>query len=113
MATPHMQVGHIKRDLYIAFLQAGGGFGSPDILPSFPDDYQLVAIVAGEDVETAFRLTNHMDEAWWGNSGVTLIGKPEHRSTSVGDVVCMSDGRVLRCENAGWAEIGCTETLKT
>jgi hypothetical protein len=53
----------------------------------------------------AYQLTNHIDHAWWENAGVTLIGEPEHRSTSVGDVIVMDDGRVLRCANCGWDEV--------
>ena len=100
-----MQVGHINRDRYREFLQAGGGFGGPGVLPSYPADYEMVAVVDGEDVDMAFQLTNHIDHAWWENSGVTLIGEPQHRSTSVGDVVVMGDGRVLRCASCGWDEV--------
>jgi hypothetical protein len=100
-----MQVGHIIRERYREFLQAGGGFGPDDNLPSYPDDYVMVAVVEGDSVDMAYQLTNHIDHAWWENAGVTLIGEPEHRSTSVGDVVVMDDGRVLRCANCGWDEM--------
>jgi hypothetical protein len=111
MTTPHMQVGHLKNDAYGKFLdnKYSPATAAGQLPPTtFPDDYKMVAIVVGMDVETAYRLTNHIDSPWWENEGVTLIGNPEHRSTSVGDVVIMSDGRVLRCEPQGWSEI-CTE----
>ncbi len=73
--------------------------------PAYPDNYTTVAVVEGEDVETAYRLTNHIDHPWWENAGVTLVGDPEHRSTSPGDVVVMPCGQILRCENAGWAVV--------
>ena len=108
MTTPHMQVGHLKSDAFTNWMQNMSEWGDPKTHPVFPNDYKMVAIVVGTDVETAYRLTNHIDSPWWENEGVTLIGNPEHRSTSVGDVVIMSDGRVLRCEPQGWSEI-CTE----
>jgi hypothetical protein len=98
-----MQVGHIIRERYGEFLQTGGGFGGA--LPSYPEDYVMVAVVEGDSVDMAYQLTNHIDHAWWENAGVTLIGEPEHRSTSVGDVIVMDDGRVLRCANCGWDEV--------
>jgi hypothetical protein len=70
--------------------------------PVFPGDYTMVAVVEGDDENKAYELTNHLECPWWENTGVTLIGEPKHRSTSVGDVVVMPDGRVLRVENAGW-----------
>ena len=103
MMAQAMQVGQLNRD---AFMRWMSNMWLPDATPpAFPDDYTMVAVVEGEDVETAYRLTNHIDAPWWENEGVTLIGNPEHRSTSTGDVVVMPNGQVLRCDNAGWTEI--------
>lgn len=41
-------------------------------------------------LEDAFRLTNHIDDPWWENEGVTLT--KESRSTSVGDVIVVERG---------------------
>lgn len=95
MNKPIMQVGHATKPRF--------GHGEA---PIWPDEYITVAIVDGDEPGVAFQKTNHIDGPWWGNEGVTLVGSPNHRSTSVGDVVVMNDGRVLRCESVGWAEIG-------
>ena len=50
-----------------------------------------VAEVNAHDLESVFSLTNHVDRAWWTNDGVTLVGPPNHRSTSVGDEVVNAD----------------------
>ena len=49
------------------------------------DGTTLVAEVETNDLEEAFKLTNHIDRAWWENEGVKLIGE-ETRSSSMGDV---------------------------
>lgn len=74
-------------------------------MPAWPDGYALVATVRCHDIDDAFRLTNHIDTAWWKNEGVVLVGPPAHRSTSVGDVVVDDAGKVWRCESVGWIEI--------
>lgn len=75
-------------------------------MPAWPDGYELVAVVRGcAAIDDAFRLTNHIDCAWWKNDGVELVGPPAHRSTSVGDVVVDAAGKVWRCEMVGWVEI--------
>lgn len=45
-----------------------------------------VANVDTSDPETAFRLTNHIDNDWELNPGV-VAKKGRHRSTSVGDLI--------------------------
>lgn len=75
--------------------------------PAFPDDYDLVAIVDTDDLEIAFRDTNHIDCEWWENSNVTLIKKS--RSTSVGDVAVEVRGdysQISICSSVGWDLIG-------
>tara|TARA_B100000683_G_scaffold266450_1_gene298715 strand:+ start:149 stop:523 length:375 start_codon:yes stop_codon:yes gene_type:complete len=59
-----------------------------------------------------FPLTNSIDGPWWENEGVTpnfdspafreIEGRKGTRSTSVGDVILLSDGRWLRCASFGW-----------
>ena len=80
--------------------------------PIYPNGYITVATVEIPDgirpedyLDKAFMLTNHIDREWWKNAGVTLIGAPKHRSTSVGDVCVLPDGRVFRCSVMGWTEI--------
>ena len=61
-----------------------------------------------------FPLTNSIDGPWWENEGVTpnfdsprfreIEGRKGTRSTSVGDVILLSDGRWLRCARFGWKD---------
>jgi hypothetical protein len=92
MAT--MQVWHAKQPTF--------GMGPT---PAWPDDYELVAEVECDTPGEAFRLTNHIDRAWWKNPGVQVVGEPRHRSTSVGDVVEIVDGDVLRVAGLGWEPV--------
>ena len=72
----------------------------------FPRDYTLVASVTGDDVEKAFELTNTIEHRWWENPGVeALFESAGCRSTSVGDVIVMDDGRQLQCAGFGWKHI--------
>ena len=93
-----MQVAHAKKS----------NFGFPR--PVYPADFEVVALVEVPDgtvpnPDQAYQLTNHIDKPWWENAAVTLVGAANHRSTSVGDLVVMPDGKILRCENLGWAEL--------
>jgi len=69
--------------------------------------YHLVANMDIPDAEygDVFRLTNHIDQEWWFNNKVEAIGVPRYRSTSIGDVIELSDGRRLICRPVGWEEI--------
>ena len=70
----------------------------------FPEDFQLVAEVATEDLEEVYHLTNHIDTDWTTNAGVTP--KQERvRSTSVGDVVVLQNGSRHLCASCGWEAI--------
>ena len=78
------------------------GFGET---PEFNDEnFEVVAAVEcdPENYGDVFRLTNHIDCAWWENPEVTCI--KQARSTSVGDVIVSEDGIRRRCESAGWSE---------
>lgn len=51
-------------------------------------EYELVAHIASEDLEDAFRYTNHIETAWHKHPAACVAPLPgDHRSTSVGDVV--------------------------
>jgi hypothetical protein len=78
------------------------GFGPAG---NFPGDFNHVADVdlPDEAHSDVFRLTNHIDQPWWENPRVELI--TESRSTSVGDMIRLSDGRLLLCKNFGWSEV--------
>jgi hypothetical protein len=70
----------------------------------FPNDFLLVAETETEALEEAFRLTNHIDEEWWLNEGVTLFEKS--RSTSGGDVIVRKNGDAFAVRTIGWSFIG-------
>ncbi len=67
------------------------------------DDYELVALVNTDALGETFRLTNHIDVAWWENEEVEMV--KESRSTSVGDVVEDENGKVWLCASVGWEEV--------
>ncbi len=70
---------------------------------TFPDEYSLVATVDNENVDEVYRLTNTIDHYWWENAGVTKEFEGEGcRSTSVGDIVILSNGTKYLCEDVGW-----------
>lgn len=84
---------------------------------NFPEDFHHVATVdlADEDMAEVFEMTNSIHHGWWDNEGVTAHthspafrehnGVKGTRSTSVGDRIKLSDGRVFRCAPVGWQEM--------
>ena len=57
-------------------------------------------------LETAFMLTNSIEDGWWNNEGVEYIGpKPSCRSTSRGDQVLLENGTKYNCAMVGWEKI--------
>lgn len=75
-------------------------FGRGEPVEFNDENFDLVADVECANLADVFPLTNHIDDPWWGNAGVTLV--KESRSTSIGDVVVASDGQRFRCLTAGW-----------
>tara|TARA_B100000683_G_scaffold251668_1_gene267902 strand:- start:347 stop:697 length:351 start_codon:yes stop_codon:yes gene_type:complete len=81
-----------------------------------PPVYHHVADVDLPDTAFAevFRLTNSIDGPWWENEGVTanfdspafreIEGRKGTRSTSVGDMILLSDGSWKRCASFGWKD---------
>ena len=59
-----------------------------------------------EKLERAYMLTNSIDAAWYTSDEVEYIG-PEKacRSTSVGDMIRLENGKKFKCEPAGWSEV--------
>ena len=90
------------------------GFGTH---PTFPHEFAHVATVDVPDDlhHEVFLLTNSINCGWWENEEVTahtdastfreIDGIKGTRSTSVGDIILLADGRVLRCANCGWDDI--------
>ena len=105
-----IRVYQLNREAFIAHMRNVWLPDAPS--PNFPGDYVHVADVNGHTVEDAYRLTNHIDCYWWDNAGVTVICETPCRSTSVGDIVVLADGQVLRCENSGWSALPNLEAPK-
>ena len=92
-------------------------FGFGDSTTPRPEEFAHVATVdVSDDLHhEVFRLTNSIESYWWENEGVTahtdastfreVNGIKGARSTSVGDLIVLSDGRILRCANFGWDDI--------
>ena len=99
MSDSVMTVFHAKRP----------SWGAED-RPFVEDEYDLVALVDGDDLSWAFQLTNHIDHPWWDNDGVIVVGEKNRRSTSVGDVV-MLKGVAHRCTSFGWEPVA-TSTVE-
>jgi hypothetical protein len=73
--------------------------------PEVPDlaSLYLAAIVATDDSEQAYHLTQHVDADWYGHPAVTAVVRS--RSTSVGDVLETADGRLLLVASFGFREL--------
>lgn len=78
-------------------------FGVSTHKAKFPEDFEHVADVEAETLHDVFSLTNHIDDVWYKNEGVTVI--KESRSTSVGDIVVDEAGVKHRCDPIGWTQI--------
>ena len=73
--------------------------------------YDWVANVRTHNLGDVFRVTNHIDEAWWENP--EIIDHKESRSTSVGDVVHDVEADVYHlCMPCGWKELMSYEAFK-
>jgi hypothetical protein len=78
-----------------------------------PYSYQKVADIdiPDDEYDKAFKLTNNIDRAWIHNDNVTpatenMRSLRGFRSTSVGDIVILSTGKMLQCSPDGWNLIG-------
>ena len=57
-------------------------------------------------LEKAFMLTNTIDTAWYTSDEVEYIGPEKScRSTNVGDMIRLENGKKFKCEMAGWSEV--------
>jgi hypothetical protein len=78
----------------------------------FPlNEYVPVADVATDEAGEAYMLTNHVEQDWTTGSRVTLLdpiyaepvcGPRVHRSTSVGDLMCLPDGSYVVVAGVGF-----------
>ena len=80
---------------------------------AYEDSPRTVALINVEKtlttkkkLERAYMLTNSIDDAWYTSDEVEYIGpKKACRSTSVGDMVLLENGKKFKCETAGWSEV--------
>jgi hypothetical protein len=62
-------------------------------------------VVVDQKLETAFRLTNNINRAWWENEEVTPMFPDQGcRSTSVGDMVLVGTEKYV-CVSTGWKKV--------
>ena len=73
--------------------------------PTRIEDCTLVATVDTDDFGEAFAKTQHLDDAWWKNAGVLLVGMPTHRSTMVGDVLMSTKGERVLVDRCGFVPL--------
>jgi hypothetical protein len=75
----------------------------------FPEHFTHVADVATREPGEAFELTNTIHGPWWDNDGLTVTppvsARGGARSTSVGDVMELPDGRLLLVKGIGFAPV--------
>ena len=76
-------------------------------VPSFPQDYYHVCTLDIPDsrMSDVYALTNHIDIPWHENPEVAEYPSKDTRSTSINDVIKLSDGTLWRCMPTGWQEI--------
>lgn len=83
-------------------------------MPRFPDDYEKVAEVKTAypemdetllSLEMVFALTQNKNSSWTENKDVVWAKSNQLRSTSVGDVIVMPNGKRIYCEPIGWKVI--------
>lgn len=87
-------------------------FGGEDIITNEKilemldgDGYKHVADVETDSLETAYRLTNHIDSDWKYNEGVINAVNGKVRSSSVGDVFIDDDGNAHVVASIGFEKI--------
>lgn len=66
-------------------------------------DYEHVGSVEGDDLDVAFEKTNHIDQPWTQNAGVSFK-KLDVRSSSVGDVF-EREGKFYVVAGCGFQEV--------
>jgi len=82
------------------------GFMFPGQL-QFPEDYDQVADVEGDDLDQVYRLTQNLDgEDWTSGPRVSNVQITEARSSSVGDMFVDEDGRLWQVDFIGWKGMG-------
>ena len=66
--------------------------------------YDEVAEVETSNLDLAYELTNHIDQSWPDNTGVTAF-RENPKSTSVGDVLAHPDGKVYLVASMGFMQM--------
>lgn len=83
-------------------------FQADHTVPFTPENFKLVAIIDIPDEEygDTFRITNHIEASWCDNPEVRYLESKHVRSTSVGDIIELSNGTKLLCASFGWEVYG-------
>ena len=95
--------------LFAVFHAKKPNFGLFEHVEFSDETFDLVALVEAEHGGHVYERTNNIEGSWFNNEGVSVI--KESRSTSIGDVVQqVSDGKLFRCDMAGWTEMESSKT---
>ena len=88
----------------VAVIHADAAFEDAPITVAFVEVEKTASDTS--KLETAFMLTNSINDGWWNNEGITTMfdGKT-CRSTSVGDMILLASGKKFKCEIFGWEEV--------
>lgn len=78
--------------------------------PTWPDDYELVALTPPDGLDAIYRQTQHSSTRWDRSGDVVVVnssfGRPA-RSTTLGDVVAIAPKKTAwRYDASGWAFVG-------
>ena len=92
-----LRVYHLKDDVREACL--GQMF-----VPTWPADYELVAFVDTDDLDTAYLVTQNVDAELIDDVDAEAFGTIR-RSTMMGDVIVRPDGRPYVCAFSGWVPL--------
>jgi len=86
----------------------------PSTVVDFDKNFEKVAVIHDyyDDVDVAFRLTNSIDNNWWETKGIEKGSAPGYRSTSVGDIVELSNGSLHMVDGSGWEVVNTKDTVR-
>lgn len=78
------------------------GFGATK--HKFPEDFKFVAEINSDNLDDIYNRTQNAFDSWVKGDGVISI-EDSARSTSIGDVIVLPNGKRYECKEIGWGEI--------
>ncbi len=86
----------------LCHLMGNGEMRAEDL--GWPENYEKTATVDAHNLEDVYAKTQHLHRPWWENKGVTAFGIAA-RSTSIGDIVQDTDGRLWVVASFGFEKL--------